>query len=96
MIPQLSDTAFWDVDFESLDAEKDAAFIVQRVFNYGLWNDHLAIFQYYSPEQLKTEAVKAAWYKKKVLSFLCVIFELQPSDFVCYTRRQSQPQHWNY
>jgi hypothetical protein len=96
MIPNLSKTAFWDIDFDRLDAEKNAVFIMEKVFNYGLWKDQVAIIKYYGEERIKKEVVKGAYFKKKVLSFLCHIFELQPSDFTCYIRRQSHRQHWNY
>ena len=96
MIPNLSKTAFWDMDFDKLDFEKNAVFIMEKVFNYGLWDDQLAIVRYYGEERIKKEVVKGAYYKKKVFRFLCVIFDLQPSDFTCYIRRQSLPLHWNY
>jgi hypothetical protein len=96
MIPNLSKTAFWDVNFDELDFDQNPAFIMEKVFNYGLWNDQLAIIKYYGEERIRKEVVKGAYYKKKVLSFLCKIFDLEPADFKCYTRRQSHPQHWNY
>ena len=96
MIPSLSKTAFWDVNFDEIDFEKNTVFVMEKVFNYGLWNDQLAIIKYYGRDRIRQEIVKGAYFKKKVLSFLCVIFDLQLSDFTCYTRRQSQVQHWNY
>ena len=95
MIPNLSKTAFWDVNFDSLDIEKNASFIMEKVFNYGLWADQVAIMKYYGDDRIKQEVVKGAYFKKKVLRFLCVIFDLQPSDFICYIRRQAHPICWN-
>ena len=96
MIPNLSKTAFWDVNFDELDYEKNAVFIIEKVFNYGLWPDYIAITQYYGRQRIKEEVIKGAYYKKKVLNFICKVFDLQPTDFKCYTRRQSNPLHWNY
>ncbi len=96
MIPNLSKTAFWDVDFSKIDFEENASFVLEKVFNYGLWTDQIAVVKYYGEDRIKKEVIKGAYFKKKVLSFLCVIFDLQPSDFKCYTRRQSLPLHWNY
>ncbi len=93
MISGLSKTAFWDVNYDELDADKNAALIMEKVFNYGLWDDHLAIMKHYGKERIRKEVVKGAYFKKKVLNFLCVIFDLQPTDFTCYIRRQSHPQH---
>ncbi len=96
MTPYLSKTAFWDVDFDSLDPELNAVFIIEKVFNYGLSSDNKATMSYYGEERIKTEIVKGAYFKKKVFRFLCVIFDLEPEAFICYIRRQSQPLHWNY
>ena len=95
MIPNLSKTAFWDVDFDSLDPEKNAVFIIKKVFNYGLWNDYKAIMRYYCEERVKKEIVKGAYYKKKVFCFLCVIFDLEPEAFTCYMRRLHQQPYWD-
>ncbi len=95
MIPNLSGTAFWDVNFEEIDFEKNALFVMEKVFNYGLWNDQIAIIKYYGKDRIATEIVQGAYFKKKVLSFLCLIFDLHPADFKCYTRRQSHLQHWD-
>src|SRR5436305_14656783 len=96
MIPNLSKAAFWDVDFEKIDFENQAVFVMEKVFNYGLWDDQVAIMKYYGRDRIKKQVVQGAYFKKKVLSFLCTIFDLQPADFTCYTRRQSHPQYWNY
>lgn len=96
MIPNLSKTAFWDVKFDELDFEKNAGFIMGKVFNYGLWSDQVAIMKFYGKERIRKEIVACAYFKKKVLSFLCIIFNLQPVDFTCYTRRQSHELPWKY
>lgn len=95
MIPNLSSTAFWDVNFDEIDFEKNAIFVMEKVFNYGLWNDQVAIIKYYGKNRIATEIVKGAYFQKKVLCFLCLIFDLQPADFKCYIRRQSHLQHWS-
>jgi len=96
MVANLSKTAFWDVDFNKIDFEKNVVFVLEKVFNYGLWNDYIAVIKHYGKDRIRKEIVHAAYFKKKVLPFLCLIFDLQTSDFKCYTRRQSQKQHWNY
>ena len=49
----ITKTAFWDVDFNSMDIEKQADFIIARVFQYGLAEDIKVIVQQYTPEQIK-------------------------------------------
>ena len=96
MVPGLSKSAFWDVDFDKLDFDKNAVFVMEKVFNYGLWGDYMALIQYYGKDRIREDIVKGTYFKKKVLNFLCVIFDLKAADFLCYTRRQSNPLHWNY
>ena len=96
MIPNISDAAFRDVDFDSLDPERNVVFILEKVYNYGLWRDYQAVMSYYGEDRIKKEVVKGAYFKKKVFNFLCVIFDLQQADFTCYTRRLSQRPFWEY
>lgn len=94
--PNISKRVFWDVDFESLDYDKDRLFIIDKVMNYGLWDDFVATVKYYGKEVIRKEIVKSPYLKKDVLNFLCFYLGLQPSDFECYTRRQLQEPHWAY
>ncbi|KAA9356682.1 DUF6922 domain-containing protein [Larkinella humicola] len=94
--PDISPTAFWDVDFEHLDFEIKSRFVIEKVLNYGLWADITALFHYYGFERVKAEVLEIAYLKKKTLSFCCVIFDLKPEQFRCYTRQQSSPAPWNY
>lgn len=64
--------------------------------NYGLWADFVATMRYYGKEVVKAEIVKSPYLKKDMFNFLCLYLRLKPSDFQCYTRRQSQEPHWAY
>jgi hypothetical protein len=86
---------FWEVDIDRLHPEQDCLFILEKVFNYGLWADYKAVFAYYGSPRIRREIVGAAYLKKDVLNFLCLILELQPADFPCYTKTQSLPPLWH-
>ena len=94
--PHISRRVFWDVDFDTLDYERDRRFIIDKVMNYGLWDDFVEVMRYYGKDVVREEIVQLPYLKKDVLNFLCFYLELQPSDFQCYTRRQSQEPHWEY
>ena len=94
--PSVSKKAFWDVTFEDLDFEKSSVYVMEKVFNYGTWNDQVEIMRYYGLPRISTEIVKASFLRKTVLSFLCVILHLNKTDFACYRRMQSNPLPWNY
>lgn len=92
----ISKLPFWDVDFASLDMERDCLFILEKVFNYGLWADYRATFSLYGQARIRQEIVQASYLKKDVLSFLCLILNLKTGDFKCFTKTQSLPPLWDY
>ncbi|MBN8676653.1 MAG: hypothetical protein J0M29_00420 [Chitinophagales bacterium] len=91
----ISKLPFWDVDYDKLDLERDSLFILEKVFNYGLWSDYKAAFALFGHARIRKEIINASFLKKEVLSFLCLILELKPTDFTCYTKTQSLPPLWN-
>ena len=54
----VSKKAFWDVSFDKLDFEKSSLFVMQKVFNYGSWDDQVAIMKFFClggcPQKNKT------------------------------------------
>lgn len=94
--PGISKKAFWDVSFEQLDYEKSSLFVMQKVFNYGSWDDQIAVLKYYGKERVKKEITGASYLRKPVLSFLCTILDLNKKDFTCYIRQQLNPVPWSY
>jgi hypothetical protein len=92
----LSKKAFWDVPFEKIDFDKQSRFVIEKVFNYGSWNDQLAIMRYYGLDTIKKEVVQVPYFRKPVLAFLSSYFNLPKSAFKCYTKKQSLMQPWPY
>ena len=94
--PEISQKAFWDVRFAEIDFEKNSLHVMERIFNYGKWDDQVAIMKFYGLDRMRKEIVKAAYLRKPVLSFLCTILDLQKTDFACYIKMQSHPLPWDY
>ena len=94
--PSISKKAFWDVRFDDIDFEKHSLYVIGKVFNYGTWNDQLAIMKFYGLPRIKKEIIHAAYLRKPVISFLCTILHLQKNDFECYKKAQLHPQLWSY
>lgn len=94
--PTISRRIFWDVDYDTLDYDKDRFFIIDKVMNYGLWDDFIAVLKFYGKEVIKKEIVRSPYLKKEVFNFLCFYLSLKPSQFKCYKRRQLQEPHWTY
>lgn len=92
----LSKTAFWDIDVDTLDVQKDAFTIIHHVANNGLREDYRKIFTFYGEEKIKENLLQASYLKNTVLNFFSQYFILDPSQFSCYRRKQLHPQLWNY
>lgn len=50
---KVSNKAFWDVNFETLNAEEHSDFIIARVFQYGDVEDIRSILRLYQPHHIK-------------------------------------------
>jgi len=92
----LSNKAFWDVRFEEIDFEKQARFVIEKVFNHGTWNDQIAVLRYYGTEKVSTEAIKINYLRPTAISFLSAILDLPKASFKCYTSKQFHPIPWDY
>jgi hypothetical protein len=93
--PAISKTAFWDVDFYKIDFEHRSLFVMEKVANYGTWADFIETVRFYGKGRFRAEIVRTAALKEDALNFVCVVFDLSPTDFKCYTRRQSQHLPWH-
>lgn len=94
--PNLSRQAFWDVDMEKIDYEKNARFVVEKVITRGKLEDFNEIRKFYGDYRIKEEIVKVRWLNDIDLNFCCKLFDLQPQQFRCYTIKQSNPELWVY
>jgi hypothetical protein len=92
----ISQKAFWDVRFADIDFEKNSLHVMEKVFNYGPWKDQIAIMKFYGLQRIRKEIVNAGYLHKSVLSFLCIILQLQKNDFKCYNKMRFHPMPWNY
>ncbi|MCU0392815.1 MAG: hypothetical protein MUE81_17030 [Thermoflexibacter sp.] len=95
-ISKLSPTLFWDVDISTLDAQKHAAYIVERVLSRGKMEDFKLTKTYYGKPKIKRIAKKLRYMDDRVLHFCSIYFNVPISDFRCYTTKQSNLTHWNY
>ena len=94
--PNISKKAFWDVDFEKIDFEKSSGFVIDKVFNYGVFSDQLEVIRFYGIERIKKDVVKIAYFRKPVFAFISNFFDLDKSLFTAYQRRQQQPNYWDF
>ena len=94
--PILSKQAFWDVDMDSIDYEKNARYVIEKVIDRGSFEDFIALKKFYGDNRIKKEIVNAKWIGDKEMYFCCAVFNLEPTDFKCYMKKQLNPQLWVY
>jgi len=92
----LSKHIFWDVEASNISFDKDAEFIIPRVFQKGKLSDVQKILKYYEQEKLIKVLTNTRYLDKKTLALCCVIFNLQKEDFRCYTQKQFTQTPYNY
>lgn len=59
--PDISSLAFWDVDFEKINFEKNSLFVMEKVLNYGLWNDIIELIKFYGEDRIRRKIVNATY-----------------------------------
>ena len=94
--PQLSKGLFWDVDFENIDWEKNAPFVVERVLGKGKWENFKSILEFYGKVRIKKIILNLRYIDNRTLHFCSVYFNIPLTEFRCYNIKLSNQQHWNY
>lgn len=95
-LKSLPDNLFWDIDPETLDYEKNARFIIQRVIQRGSLKDWSVIKAYYGLEFIKSEILQMRHLDPLTLNFFSTYFGIDKKNFRCYIIQQSIPKHYNY
>lgn len=94
--PVFDKRIFWDVDFEKMDYDAKASFIIERVFERGDVNDIRQCRRYYGDEKIRLVLTKAKWLSLHTIYLACALFENEPTDYRCYITAQSNPNHFSY
>ncbi|MCD8481580.1 MAG: hypothetical protein LR015_02210 [Verrucomicrobia bacterium] len=85
----LSPELFWDVRMDEVDLEKHAAWVTQRVLEYGDWPDWQVLVRHYGQSNLAAIVTGIRSLHPRVLAFCKVWFNLPESAFRCSTNPQS-------
>ena len=94
--PVLSKQAFWDVDMEKIDYEKNAVHVVEKVLERGKAEDFNNLLRFYGFEKVKKLALQALWLSDISINFCCTLFKVKPTDFKCYEKKQLNRLHWDF
>ena len=87
---------FWDVDFENLDYDKNANFIIERVFERGDVPDIRNCRRYYGDDKVTTALLNAKFLPETRIYLAAAVIDRPLEDFRCYKLRQSNPELFPY
>lgn len=87
--PNLSKQAFWDVNFESLDYNKDADWIIGRTFEFGKLSDLKNLLGFYGNQKCEEALLKAPFLRLNAISLGHLLLDIPKENFKCYTNRPS-------
>ena len=94
-ISNLSKMLFWDIDMEQVNMDTCPAQIIQRVLEYGIWEDWQIIRNYYGLNKIVEVCRNLRSLDPVALSFICTISDTDKPEYRCYRTKQSIPTLWN-
>lgn len=87
---------FWDVNFETLDYDAKANFIIERVFDRGDVQDIRNCRRYYGDEKVTEALLNVKFLRLERIHLASAVINKPLTDFRCYTLRQLNPTLFPY
>lgn len=94
--PLFNKRIFWDVNFEGIDYDAKARFVIERVFERGDVDDIRQCRRYYGDEKISEILLTAKWLPLPTLYLAAAVIDKKINEFRCYTPAPSNPEHWLY
>jgi hypothetical protein len=96
LMDQLSPSLFWDAPLGSVDSEKHAHQVIERVASRGTLAEWKAIRAHYGDHKLREILTSLRDLSPRTMAFCCAALDLKKEDFRCYTARPFPPAPWTY
>lgn len=94
--PEFARRIFWDVNFDNLDYDAKASFIIERVFERGDVPDIRACRRYYGDDKIREVLTNAKWLSLQTIYLACAVLDNELTDYRCYNIAREKPEHWQY
>lgn len=94
--PVFNKRIFWDVDFEKINYDAKAVFVIERVFERGDVEDIRNCRRYYGDDKVREVLLNAKFLPLTSLYLASAVIDRPITDFRCYTLRQSNPTLFPY
>lgn len=89
--PLLARRIYWDVDFDKLDYDAKASFIIERVFERGDVDDIRQCRRYYGDDRIRVVLLNAAFLPEHRMHLASAVIREPIERFRCYTQRRLFP-----
>ncbi len=87
---------FWDVNFDKIDYDARANFVIERVFERGDVEDIRNCRRYYGDEKVKEALLHAKFLPLHRTYLAAAVINRPLTDFRCYKLRQLNPGLYPY
>jgi hypothetical protein len=87
---------FWDCNLNTLDADKHAGQVIERILEYGGLAEWRIMRHYYGDEKMRQAVTGLRCLSPQSVNLCCIAFDLKPEDFRCCTARPFPPAPWIY
>lgn len=94
--PKLDQRLFWDVDEKTIDYQKNAAFVIERVFERGDVEDIRQCRRFYGDEKVREVLLNAKFLPEYRTHLAAAVVNEPLEAFRCYRRRLSNPELFPY
>ena len=94
--PVFDKRIFWDVDFEKLDYDGKASFIIERVFDRGDVEDIRQCRRHYGDEKIRNVLLNAKFLSIGRIYLASAVIDEPLNAFRCYKLRQLNPDFYPY
>lgn len=94
--PVFDKRIFWDVNFENIDYEAKANWVIVRVFERGDVPDIRNCRRFYGDEKIREALLNAKSLMLHTIYLASAVIERPIEDFKCYKNRQLNPELYPY
>lgn len=95
-IPVFHRRIFWDVDFNKIEYDQYARFVIERVFERGDVEDIRQCRRYYGDEKIREVLLSAKYLPERRIYLAAAIIDRPVQDLLCYKLRQSNSTLYPY
>ena len=94
--PIFNKRIFWDVDFEKINYDAKANFVIERVFERGDVEDIRNCRRYYGEEKVSEVLLNAKFLPETRMYLASAVINKPITEFRCYKLRQLNPTLFPY